>query len=115
MSALTTMFQELANIEQHRAQAQAEGLPALQRLAQVARRDSGQARTVGLFLLALYNGHAYPFNLSRLRSLDMALHKDCMAVLSMDYQPAMEVHQYIEGGDDLFRQLRDRLTPTQEG
>lgn len=109
MSALTDMLKQLQRIEQHRTQAQAEGIPALRRLAKVARRDSGQARTVGLFLLALYNGNAYPLNLSRLRGLDLDLHNDCMAVLQLDFQPVMEVHQYLEDGDTLFGQLVSTL------
>lgn len=101
-------FAELARIEQNRSQAQAEGLPALERLAAVARRDSGQAQTVGRFLLGLYNGTAYPFNLSRLRGLDLDLHRDCLALLRMDYQPVMEVHEYIKDGQELFQLLRNR-------
>lgn len=101
-------FAELDRINQHRQQTHAEGIPALERLAIVARRDTGQARTIGLFLLGLYNGNAYPFNLSRLRGLDLDLYSDCLAVLSMDYHPTMEVHEYIDDGNELFKKLRDR-------
>lgn len=110
MNAPKSIFQELVDIEGHRALTVSTGIPALQRLANVALRDSGQARTVGLFLLGLYNGHTYPFSLTQLRGLDLDLHSDCLAVLRLDYHPAREVHQYIEGGDELFKQLRDRLT-----
>ncbi len=101
------------SFEQRRAQAHTEGLDALQRLAEVSRDDTGQSQTIGLFLLGLYNGHAYPFNLVSLRGLDVALHDDCMAVLRLDYEPKQEVHEYLTDGYELFKQLRQRLT--QEG
>lgn len=114
MSALTTMFQELANIEHHRAQAHAEGQPALQRLALAARLSSGQARIVGRFLLGLYDAHSYPFPLSDLRGLDLDLFQDCLAVLRMDYHPVREIHEYLTDGPELFRQLQNRLPPALE-
>ncbi len=98
------------SFEQRRAQAHTEGLDALQRLAEVSRDDTGQSQTIGRFLLGLYNGHAYPFNLVSLRGLDVALHDDCMAVLRLDYEPKQEAHEYIADGHELIKQLRHRLT-----
>lgn len=85
---MKALLEQLAAHEQDRKQAHTNGLPALERLAQVAQRDSGQARIVGLFLLALYNGPAFPFDLTQLRGLDAELFRDCMAVLHLDYHPA---------------------------
>lgn len=112
MSWQDDFFSQVAAADQQRTQSRADGLPALHRLSVVARNDSGQASTVGLFLLGLYNGHAYPFNLSRLRGLDLDLYRDCLAVLQMDYQPACEIHEYIDGGEALFADLRDRFRHT---
>lgn len=94
-----------------RKEAHEKGLPALRRLADIADGDSGQARIVGQFLMGLYNGNRYPFDLTRLRGLDLELHRDCMAVLHMDYHPAREVHEYLEFGEGLF----DQLCETAEG
>lgn len=84
-------------------------LAALQRLTKVAAKDTGQSKTVGLFLLSLYNGYAYPLNPVHLRSLDANLHADCLAVLQLDYQPVKEIHEYLPNGSQLFKQLSNRL------
>lgn len=113
MTDLNSFLDALNGFEQRRAQVRAEGLNALQRLADAARDDTGQSEIIGRFLLGLYNGYAYPFNLVSLRGLDIDLHDDCMAVLRLDYQPEQEVHEYLTDGPALFQQLRQRLT--QEG
>ncbi|HDY96924.1 MAG TPA: hypothetical protein ENH72_00395 [Pseudomonas sabulinigri] len=61
-------------------------------------------------LLAFYNSKAYALNLSRLCGLCMDLHDDFLAALRRDWQPAMEVKHSMNGGNELFKQLRDRLT-----
>jgi len=82
------------------------GVPALRRLLQVALRDTGQSEVCGRFLLGLYNGPIYRFDLTELRRLDSDLVEDCLAVLRMDAQPMKEVHCLIEDGDAVFRRLR---------
>jgi len=80
-----------------------DGVSALLRLAEVAQGDSGQCRYVRRFLLGLYNGAAWPFNLNSLRALDAALQHDALTVLRMDMTPQREVHEYIKDGEALFR------------
>lgn len=109
MSDMNSFLDGLNSFEKRRAQAQAEGLVALHRLAEVASDDTGQSETIGRFLLGLYNGHAYPFNLVSLRGLDIDLHDDCMAVLRMDYEPEQEIHEYLANGPELLKQLRERM------
>ncbi|MDX8127745.1 hypothetical protein QLH52_10665 [Methylomonas sp. OY6] len=88
----------------------AAGLPALQRLAKIARRDTGQAATVRLFLLGLYNGYRFPFNLTALRGLDLDLFTDCLAVLTLDARATVkEVHQYFHNGGELFEQFAEMV------
>ena len=82
------------------------GLPALMRLLNVARGHSGQCRRVACFLLGLYNGTRFPFDLTNLRSLDDELFVDCMAVLQMDARACQrEVHTYFKGGSRLWEKL----------
>lgn len=86
----------------------AAGLPALQRLVKIAQRDTGQAATVRLLLLGLYNGYRFPFNLTTLRDLDLVLFNDCMAVLTLDARSTVkEVHQYFKNGGELFEQFAE--------
>lgn len=75
------------------------GFEALQRLYEAACTDTGQAGVVGCFLLGLYNGKRFPFDLTDLRRLDDALFNDCMQVLTMDARlTPREIHQYFSDG-----------------
>jgi len=81
-----------------------DGVSALLRLVTVAQGDSGQCRYVRRFLLGLYNGAEWPFNLNSLRAIDSNLQDDALRVLQMDMTPHREVHEYIKDGDALFRE-----------
>jgi hypothetical protein len=84
---------------------QDEGRAALFRLMEVAQGHSGQCKRVAAFLLGLYNGDRFPFDLTELRALDASIMDDCLQVLRMDYQPVREVHEYFEDGGRRFEQL----------
>lgn len=84
----------------------AAGIPAVIRLVKVAQSDTGQSQVCGRFLLGLYDGPCYRFDLTDLRRLDSALVDDCLAVLRMDANPVREVHRLIDDGDAVFRRLR---------
>lgn len=83
----------------------AKGEAALRRLLPIAQGNTGQCRHVAAFLLGLYNGRRFPFDLTDLRCVDGAIFDDCMAVLQMDSQPAREVHTYFDNGGQVFEQL----------
>lgn len=85
---------------------ESRGAAALQRLFTVANRDTGQCRYIAHFLLGLYNGQRFPFDLTDLRAVDDELFEDCMAVLRMDARVTrQEVHLYFENGGKRFEQL----------
>jgi hypothetical protein len=81
------------------------GEQALRRLLEIAQRDSGQCRRVAGFLLSLYNGFRFKFDLTDLRGLDLEIYLDCMAVLAMDYTPQQEVHRYFDKGGEIWETL----------
>jgi len=83
-------------------QIRAEGEAALRRLFEVAQGDTGQCGRVARFLLGLYNGDRFPFDLTDLRGLDRNLFTDCMAVLRMDHTCEKEVHKYFPDGGKSF-------------
>lgn len=83
------------------------GEAALRRLLPIAQRDTNQAMRVANFLLGLYNGHRFPFNLTNLRSLDDAIFEDVIAVLRMDANAYQEVHLYFENGARVFEKLAE--------
>jgi hypothetical protein len=85
------------------------GLAALQRLWVVAQRDTGQSGVIARFLLGLYNGNRFPFDLTDLRRLDTALFLDCMAVLQCDAAHVFEqeVHLFFPNGGQRFERLAE--------
>ena len=84
-----------------------EKVEALRRLWDIANGHSGQCRVVAGFLLGLYNGEEYPFDLTAFRSLDQEIFMDCLAVLALDYHPEKEVHAWLGVSGDRFVQLAD--------
>jgi hypothetical protein len=70
-------------------------LDALLRLWEMAQRDHGGARVVCRFLLGLYHGRRFPFDLTDVRLLDASVFRDVMVVLVMDQQPIAEVHELL--------------------
>ncbi|MDZ4153745.1 hypothetical protein [Methylicorpusculum sp.] len=104
--ALDGFFQKAIAIKQERETLVSVGVPALHRLAKIASRDTGQASTVRRFLLGLYNGYRWPFDLTRLRGLDQDLFSDCLDVLTMDARATVqEIHYYFESGDAVFAEF----------
>ncbi len=85
------------------------GVAALERLLKIAQGSSGQCRYVARFLLGLYNGTRFPFDMTNFRCLDRVIFKDCIAVLAMDYQPLQEVHRYFDRGDNEGGQIWEDL------
>lgn len=81
------------------------GIDALARLLAIAQGHSGQCRYVAGFLLGLYNGDRFKFDLTDFRCLDRAIFDDCLEVLKLDYNPAVEVHQYFVDGGRIWEGL----------
>ena len=85
-----------------------DGVAALHRLLPIAQGHSGQCRYVAAFLLGLYNGQRFPFDLTDFRGLDLSIFNDCMAVLRMDKTPECEVHIYFDNGSAIWEDLAKR-------
>lgn len=114
MSNDRSLASALAGIQAHQQQRPAlvtAGTQALHRLVPIALRSSGQSRVLGRFLLGLYNGEDFPFDLTDLRCLDLSLFEDCLKVLMMDYSPEVEVHERIQNGSAIWQQLIERWAP----
>ena len=75
------------------------GVKALQVLVPIAENNA----IVRHFLLGLYDGARFPYNLTRLRGLDPVYTIACMRVLQMDAICSWhEVHQYVDNGCEIF-------------
>lgn len=93
----------LIELKTERKEALENGEPALHRLVEVAKRDTGQSLIVRKFMLCLYNGYQHRFTLTHFRCLDKALFDDCIKVLTLDARVTQqEIHCYINNGDKLF-------------
>lgn len=86
----------------------ANQLDALRRLWKHARGAHGQCRYTARFLLGLYNGRRFPFDLTDFRCLEADLFRDCLLVLVMDWAPQAEVHELLGvPGSEFERLARD--------
>lgn len=82
------------------------GLAALQRLYESACGNTNECRYVASFLLGLYNGIRFPFDMTDLRAVSGELFEDCMTVLRMDARiTRQEVHLYLTEGSAKFEAL----------
>lgn len=113
-SMQTAMAQAMAYQRQRPALEKA-GTDALQRLVPIAVRQTCGGRVVGRFLLGLYNGEDFPFELTELRALDLSVFQDCMQVLLMDYSPELEVHERVENGGQIWQHLIELWAPEVAG
>uniref|UniRef100_UPI0039F6D996 DUF7673 family protein n=1 Tax=Sulfuriferula sp. GW6 TaxID=3345112 RepID=UPI0039F6D996 len=104
-AAFDAIYAEREREARERPAIRAAGLEALKRLVELAQGDSGQCRYVASFLLSLYNGNRFKFDLTDFRAIDKAIFDDCMAVLKMDRAPEKEVHCYFENGGALWEQM----------
>ena len=91
--------------EQRRPAIVIEGTRALNRLIPTALSYTAQGQAIGRFLLGIYDGAEYRFELPQLYRLELRRFEDCLRVLNMDYTPEVEVHERVEGGGDIWRQL----------
>ncbi|MCY1505767.1 hypothetical protein D9M68_399890 [compost metagenome] len=97
---------QLRAYEEQLPEVREAGVEALKRLLVVAQRDTGQSAVVALFLLGLYNGRDFKFDMTELRCLDHNLFEDCLTLLRMDYNPEKEVHRHFENGQEIWQDLR---------
>ncbi|MFN4266371.1 MAG: hypothetical protein ACK4F8_11575 [Aquabacterium sp.] len=88
-------------------QVEEQGFEALQRLYLLATDFNHDHGIVAArFLLGLYNGYRFPFDLTDLRLLEPTTFQDAMAVLVMDARlTRKEVHNYFSEGGKKFERL----------
>lgn len=74
----------------------ARQLESLLELWKVAQRDHGGSHVAVQFLLGLYNGSRFPFDLTELRRLDAVYMTHALNVLALDWRPSVEVHVHLQ-------------------
>lgn len=99
-----------AALEQARAAARDQAIPALQVLVNAIRGNPGTGqvgRLIG-FLAGLYNGPRFPFDMTDLRGLDHELGTACIAVLNYDRFSEREIHHWgVISADELNALMKD--------
>lgn len=75
---------------------------SLGRLIDAASGCSGQSHHVRRLLLGIYNSYDWPFELNRLRALDLDLAQDALNVLAASVTAAEEIHAGFPDGDRIF-------------
>jgi hypothetical protein len=73
-------------------QGRAETQQALVHLWRMAKGCSSSEKAAASFLLGLYNGYRFKFDLTDFRLFDSSNFRRCMLVLAMDHAPKAEVH-----------------------
>lgn len=68
---------------------------ALKRVWRMAEGNHGGAGVCAKFLLGLYNGERFKFDLTELRRLDDDMWNACVEVLRLDAHPRYEVHDWL--------------------
>jgi hypothetical protein len=88
-------------LERDRAVITSRGLAALEIIEKAIRENltTGQAGRLVRFLLGVYNGYDYPFDLTDLRALDTRLANACLDYLNYDRLGIKEVHHHLSRGD----------------
>jgi hypothetical protein len=110
--AFDRLHNVVAQYEAAKPAIHAAGLAAVVRLVPIAQKDTGQSVTIAKFLLGVYNGRMFPFDLTNLRNLDIDLHNDCLAVLRMDHSALCEIHLLVNNGPATFEQLARDWAPS---
>jgi hypothetical protein len=67
-------------------------IQALIHLWRMAQKYSSSEKAAARFLLGLYNGYRFQFDLTDFRLFDSGNFHRCMLVLAMDHTPKAEVH-----------------------
>lgn len=76
---------------------QLAGLPALERVAELAATDDSQGLVCRQFLLSFYEGLSPDFDLASLRELPSDLQEDALAIIRLDWCGAA-LHTYLADG-----------------
>lgn len=89
---------------------QAKFLESLNRVMEMALDGCGASRVCRDFLLFLYNGYGFPFNMNDLRNLGHDLYADIIIIMEMDCRPTFprEIHRWWENGESHFDILKKR-------
>lgn len=103
--ALEAMLKAEEEAEQKCAQLELDGPTAWDRLAAVARGNSGQSHHCRRILLSLYNGGAWPLDPTCLRVIDRELQADALTVIEWSIYSLEEPHDYVMGGSQFMQRF----------
>ena len=90
---------------------------ALIKVMKMALDDCGGSRVCRDFLLSLYNGHAYPFNMKGMCNLDGGLYAACITIMNINCRPnpPFEIHNWFTNGNEVFDKLKASRAASDKG
>lgn len=110
---MTAYYNSSAFLKLQEKMAHDAGIPALERLYELALGDNREAYIVGLFLISFYKGKKYPFNMQLLKELSPSNLMDCIAVIQLEYHARQEIFDYLEVEVKDFEKLSYRILKVQ--
>lgn len=100
-----SLEEQLDSYRQRASAAQGPASQAFARLLALAEhQNSGQIRSVVLFLASTYNGQAFPFDPFNLRSVDVDISDDMLLCLDALRWGKADLYKLVPNGD---RRLKD--------
>lgn len=78
---------------------------SLGRLIDVASGCSGQSHHVRRLLLGIFNAYDWPFELNRLRALDIDLAQAALDVIAASVTASEEIHAAVPDGNRIFHEF----------
>ncbi|GAA0587396.1 hypothetical protein ACFQH5_16825 [Halomonas salifodinae] len=103
--ALEKHYAEEAAVDERLAKLEQVGPAALDRLVEVANRDTGQSRHCRRILLAVYNADDWPLELNRLRCIDRDLQSAALTAIEWATYSGRELHEHLDDGDRLMHRF----------
>ncbi|MGP9644776.1 DUF7673 family protein [Halomonas sp. AOP30-A1-24] len=103
--ALEAMIAAEKEADQKTSELELKGPEAWDRLAAVARGDTGQSHHCRRILLSLYNGAAWPLDPTCLRVIDRELQADALTVIEWSIHSLEEPHDYVMGGSQFMQRF----------
>lgn len=96
----------------HRPGLYPDMLDASNRLWRLANQDTIEGKIVAKFLLAVYDGNRFPFNLNNFKLLSSKVYDDCILILHLDKSRFMNICSYFEILPDEIESLSGGLAIT---
>lgn len=92
---MTAYYNSPAYLKLYEKTSHDAGIPALERLYDIAQGEGREAYITGLFIVNFYKGSKCLFNLQFLKELQPRTLMDCISVIHLEYNARQEIFDYL--------------------